>query len=152
MLTYKLVWDDFCSWYLEMVKPAYQQPIDTKTFETTVNFLDDLLKLLHPFMPFLSEELWHELKQRAHDLIVTEWPKAKEVNHSLLNDFEVAAEVISGIRNIRKQKSIPNKETIDLSIKANAFINKEFDAVIVKLGNLSPIQYVTEKVEGAFLF
>ena len=109
MLTYKLVWDDFCSWYLEMVKPAYQQPIDTKTFETTVNFLDDLLKLLHPFMPFLSEELWHELKQRAHDLIVTEWPKAKEVNHSLLNDFEVAAEVISGIRNIRKQKSIPNK-------------------------------------------
>ena len=152
MLTYKLVWDDFCSWYLEMVKPAYQQPMDTKTFETTVNFLDDLLKLLHPFMPFLSEELWHGLKQRAHDLIVTEWPKAKEVNHSLLNDFEVAAEVISGIRNIRKQKSIPNKETIDLSIKANAFINKEFDAVIVKLGNLSSIQYVTEKLEGAFSF
>ena len=152
MLTYKLVWDDFCSWYLEIVKPAYQQPMDAKTFEATVNFLDDLLKLLHPFMPFLSEELWHELKQRVHDLIVTEWPKAKEVNHSLLNDFEVAAEVISGIRNIRKQKSIPNKEIIDLSIKANASINKEFDAVIVKLGNLSPIQYVTEKVEGAFSF
>ena len=104
MLTYKLVWDDFCSWYLEMVKPAYQQPMDTKTFETTVNFLDDLLKLLHPFMPFLSEELWHVLKQRAHDLIVTEWPKSKEVNHSLLNDFEVAAEVISVFETSVKQK------------------------------------------------
>lgn len=152
MTTYKLVWDDFCSWYLEMVKPAYQQPIDAVTLEATIGFLEDILKLLHPFMPFLTEEVWHLIGDRADDIIVAEWPKQTEVNEQLLADFEVAAEVVSGIRNIRKQKNIANKEVLDFSVKANEANNRALDAIIVKLGNLSAISYVEEKLEGAFSF
>ncbi len=152
MSTYKLVWDDFCSWYLEMVKPAYQQPIDQVTLTTTIEFLEDLLKLLHPFMPFLTEEVWHAIKERTDDIIVTDWPQTNTINNQVLTDFEVAAEVISGIRNIRKQKNIANKEVLDFSVKINASLNTAFDAVIAKLGNLSSINYVDEKIEGAFSF
>ena len=152
MSTYKLVWDDFCSWYLEMVKPAYQQPIDRITLDATIGYLEDLLKLLHPFMPFLTEEVWHAIKEREEDIIVADWPKSIAINEQLLADFEVAAEVVSGIRNIRKQKNIANKEVIDFSVKKNDTVNADFDAVITKLGNLSAINYVDEKVEGAFSF
>ncbi len=152
MSTYKLVWDDFCSWYLEMVKPAYQQPIDQVTLTTTIEFLEDLLKLLHPFMPFLTEEVWHAIKERTDDIIVTDWPQTNTINNQVLTDFEVAAEVISGIRNIRKQKNIANKEVLDFSVKINASLNTAFDAVIAKLGNLSSINYVDEKIEEAFSF
>ena len=93
MNTYKLVWDDFCSWYLEMVKPAYQQPIDQVTLTTTIEFLEDLLKLLHPFMPFLTEEVWHAIKERTDDIIVADWPQTNTINNQVLTDFEVAAEV-----------------------------------------------------------
>ena len=152
MSTYKLVWDDFCSWYLEIVKPAYQQPIDQATLTATIEFLEDLLKLLHPFMPFLTEEVWHAIKERTDDIIVADWPQTNTINNQVLTDFEVAAEVISGIRNIRKQKNIANKEVLDFSVKINALLNTDFDAVIAKLGNLSSINYVDEKVEGAFSF
>ncbi len=152
MSTYKLVWDDFCSWYLEMVKPAYQQPIDQATLTATIKFLEDLLKLLHPFMPFLTEEVWHAIKERTDDIIVADWPQTNTINNQVLTDFEVAAEVISGIRNIRKQKNIANKEVLDFSVKTNALLNTAFDAVIAKLGNLSSINYVDEKIEGAFSF
>ena len=152
MSTYKLVWDDFCSWYLEIVKPAYQQPIDQATLTATIKFLEDLLKLLHPFMPFLTEEVWHAIKERTDDIIVADWPQTNTINNQVLTDFEVAAEVISGIRNIRKQKNIANKEVLDFSVKTNALLNTAFDAVIVKLGNLSSINYVDEKIEGAFSF
>ena len=152
MSTYKLVWDDFCSWYLEMVKPAYQRPIDQATLTATIEFLEDLLKLLHPFMPFLTEEVWHAIKERTDDIIVADWPQTNTINNQVLTDFEVAAEVISGIRNIRKQKNIANKEVLDFSVKTNALLNTAFDAVIAKLGNLSSINYVDEKIEGAFSF
>ena len=152
MSTYKLVWDDFCSWYLEMVKPAYQQPIDQLTLTATIEFLEDLLKLLHPFMPFLTEEVWHAIKERTDDIIVADWPQTNTINNQVLTDFEVAAEVISGIRNIRKQKNIANKEVLDFSIKTNSLLNTAFDAIIAKLGNLSSINYVDEKIEGAFSF
>ena len=152
MSTYKLVWDDFCSWYLEMVKPAYQQPIDQATLTATIEFLEDLLKLLHPFMPFLTEEVWHAIKERTDDIIVADWPQKNTIKNQILTDFEVAAEVISGIRNIRKQKNIANKEVLDFSVKTNALSNTAFDAVIAKLGNLSSINYVDEKIEGAFSF
>tara|TARA_B100000900_G_scaffold416136_1_gene449395 strand:- start:3192 stop:5801 length:2610 start_codon:yes stop_codon:yes gene_type:complete len=152
MSTYKLVWDDFCSWYLEMVKPAYQQPIDQATLTATIVFLEDLLKLLHPFMPFLTEEVWHAIKERTDDIIVADWPLTNTINNQVLTDFEVAAEVISGIRNIRKQKNIANKEVLDFSVKKNVSLNATFDSVIAKLGNLSSINYVDEKVEGAFSF
>ena len=152
MSTYKLVWDDFCSWYLEMVKPAYQQPIDQATLTATIEFLEDLLKLLHPFMPFLTEEVWHAIKERTDDIIVADWPQKNTIKNQVLTDFEVAAEVISGIRNIRKQKNIANKEVLDFSVKTNVLSNTAFDAVIAKLGNLSSINYVDEKIEGAFSF
>ena len=152
MSTYKLVWDDFCSWYLEMVKPAYQQPIDQATLTATIEFLEDLLKLLHPFMPFITEEVWHAIKERTDDIIVADWPQTNSINNQVLTDFEVAAEVISGIRNIRKQKNIANKQVLDFSVKTNALLNTAFDAVIAKLGNLSSINYVDEKIEGAFSF
>ena len=152
MSTYKLVWDDFCSWYLEMVKPAYQQPIDPSTLSTTIAYLEELLKLLHPFMPFLTEEVWHAIKERTDDIIVADWPQENTINNEVLKDFEVATEVISGIRNIRKQKNIANKELLDFSVKTNASLNTTFDSIIAKIGNLSSINYVDEKVEGAFSF
>lgn len=152
MSTYKLVWDDFCSWYLEMVKPAYQQPIDAATLEATIGFLEDILKLLHPFMPFLTEEVWHLISDRTDDIIVAKWPKAEAVDEKLLADFEIAAEVVSGIRNIRKQKNIANKEVLDFAVKTNEANNQALDAIIVKLGNLSSISYVDKKLEGAFSF
>ena len=151
MSTYKLVWDDFCSWYLEMIKPPYQQPIDQATLTATIEFLEDLLKLLHPFMPFLTEEVWHAIKERTDDIIVADWPQKNTIKNQILSDFEVAAEVISGIKNIRKQKNIANKEVLDFFVKTNVLSNTAFDTVIAKLGNLSGINYVDEKIEGLSL-
>ena len=154
MTTYKLIWDDFSSWFLEMVKPAYQQPIDAKTLKAVISFLEDNLKVLHPFMPFLSEELWQEITDRTPDqaLIIAEYPKAIEVNETFINEFKVASGVISGIRTIRKDKNIAFKNQIEFSVLNNEKTNSDFDAVIKKLGNLSAINYVSEKVDGALSF
>jgi valyl-tRNA synthetase len=152
MSSYRLVWDDFCSWYLEAIKPAYQQPIDAKTYGQTIEFLESILKLLHPFMPFLSEEVWHLIKEREDDIIVAEWPKANAVNQQVLADFEIAAEVVSGIRTIRKEKQIANKDALTLSIKSNEPSNKNMDALVAKLTNLSEVSYIDEKLDGAFSF
>src|SRR3989337_1329279 len=122
--------------YLEVIKPGYQQPIDSKTLESTINFFEKLLKLLHPFMPFSSEEIWHWLRERneGDDIIISAWPKAGDVNSQLLKDFELTEEVITNIRNIRKQNNIASKVELELSIKSNATMNKSFDAVIQKMG------------------
>ena len=154
MSIYKLIWDDFSSWFLEMVKPAYLQPIDSKTLKEVIGFLEDNLKLLHPFMPFLSEEIWQNISDRTPEeaLIVAEYPKLIDVNELLIHEFKVASEVISGIRNIRKDKNIAFKNEIAFSVINNENTTKEFDAVIVKLGNLTGINYVTEKVDGALSF
>jgi valyl-tRNA synthetase len=154
MSIYKLIWDDFSSWFLEMVKPAYQQPIDAKTLKSVISFLEDNLKLLHPFMPFISEEIWQHISERTPDeaLIIAEYPKVIKVNEGLINDFKMASEVISGIRNIRKEKNIAFKDQLEFSVLNNENITTEFDAVIKKLGNLTTINYVTEKVEGALSF
>ena len=154
MSIYKLIWDDFSSWFLEMVKPAYLQPIDSKTLKEVIGFLEDNLKLLHPFMPFLSEEIWQNISDRTPEeaLIIAEYPKFMDVNEMLIHEFKVASEVISGIRNIRKDKNIAFKNEIAFSVINNENTTKEFDAVIVKLGNLTGINYVTEKVDGALSF
>ena len=154
MAIYKLVWDDFCSWFLEMIKPGYQQPIDQTTFDKAIEMLENNLKLLHPFMPFLTEEIWQYIAERSpkEALIVSEWPKMTSVNQHLIADFEFAAEVIAGIRTIRKDKNIPFKDTIELKIVNNENASKYFDAIIMKLGNLSALTYVTEKVEGALTY
>jgi len=155
MSVYKLVWDDFCSSYLEMIKPAYQKPIDKGTLETTLAYFEEILKLLHPFMPFISEEIWSLISERETKedrLIVTPWPTVNAIDATILNNEKIAAEVISGIRTIRNEKNIANKDQIELFVKLNEDTDKSFDTVISKLGNLSTLQYVDAKVEGALSF
>ena len=154
MSIYKLIWDDFSSWFLEMVKPAYQQPVDINTLQSVISFLEDNLKVLHPFMPFLTEEIWQHITDRTPEeaLIIAEYPKTIAVNEKLINEFKIASEVISGIRTIRKDKNIAFKNQLEFSVLNNDNITNEFDAVIEKLGNLSMINYVTEKVDGALSF
>ena len=154
MATYKLVWDDFCSWFLEMIKPAYQQPIDKTTFDKAIEMLEANLKLLHPFMPFLTEEIWQYIAERTPEqaLIVAEYPKMSSVNTALIADFEFTTDVISGIRTIRKDKNIPFKDVIELKVVNNEKASNYFDSIIRKLGNITDLEYVTEKVDGALSY
>jgi valyl-tRNA synthetase len=156
MATYKLVWDDFCSWYLEAIKPIFGQPIDKTTYEATIDIFENLLKVLHPWMPFISEELWHLTGSREVKdcLIVASWPQAsEEINTDLLKNFETAAEVITAIRNIRQEKGISPKDQLQLFIKANEVsAYTSFDSLIVKLANLTELNYVEDKVENTFTF
>ncbi len=155
MKTYKLVWNDFCSWYLEMIKPPYGEAIDEQTYQRTVAFFEDLMKMLHPFMPFLSEEIWHYLGERknAEDaLIVASWPEMKAEASPIQEQFELAEKVITAIRTIRKENQIANKEAIELQVKINAKEDKSFDAVIAHLCNVSAIEYISDKPEGCFSF
>ena len=154
MAIYKLVWDDFCSWFLEMIKPGYQQPIDRATFEKAIEMLENNLKLLHPFMPFLTEEIWQHITERTPEqaLIVSEWPKAKPFDPKLIADFDFATEVISGIRTIRKDKNIPFKDAMELKVVNNEKASTYFDSVIQKLGNLTTLEYVADKVDGALSY
>ncbi|WP_339654609.1 valine--tRNA ligase [Flavobacterium frigidarium] len=151
---YKLVWDDFCSWFLEMIKPAYQQPIDSVTFAKAIEMLENNLKLLHPFMPFLTEEIWQILAPRTKEeaLIVSTWPEMKPFDAALIADFENTMEVISGVRTIRKDKNIPFKDTIELKAINNDNVSTYFDSVVTKLGNITTLEYVTEKVDGALSY
>ena len=154
MSTYKLVWDDFCSWYLEIIKPGYQQPIDQATLDATIKFFENILKIMHPFTPFIAEEIWHLLDERAEgdDIIIAEWPKAQAFNQANIDGFDKACEVISNIRNIRKENNIANKIAVELMVKANSEMDKSFDTVISKIGNLAKFEYVSEKVSNAFSF
>jgi len=154
MSTYKLVWDDFCSWLLEMVKPAFGKKISEKTYLEVISVLEDNLKVLHPFVPFISEEIWQHITQRdiSEALIISEWPKIENFDEKIIKDFEFASEVISGIRTIRKEKNISFKDTIKFSVLNNDNASKEFDAVISKLGNISELNYITEKLDGALTF
>lgn len=142
MTTYKFVWDDFCSWYLEAVKPAYGQPIDKKTLEVTVNYFEKITEMLHPFMPFLTEEIWHVLKDRkeGETLCLQSWPSAAESDEKLLADFDQAAAIVNGIRNIRASKNISFKDQIELIAPSAEAVPAAFEKLIVKLGNLSAIQ------------
>ena len=156
MLVYKLIWDDFCSWYLEMIKPDYQQPIDRKTLDETIIFFEKLMKVLHPFMPFITEEIWHQLKEREDNncIIISEMPVRERINHKILEQFENAKQVIIAVRNLRKEKNIQNKESIRLFIKKNYEEEPDttFDNLVAKLCNISEIGYVDDKVEGAMSF
>lgn len=154
MAIYKLVWDDFCSWFLEMIKPGYQQPIDATTFKSSIEMLEANLKLLHPFMPFLTEEIWQHIAERTPEeaLIIASWPESKSYNEQLITDFDFAAEVIAGVRTIRKDKNIPFKETIELKVLNKEKASTTFDAVISKLGNILHLDYVTEQVSGALSY
>ena len=148
MSTYKLVWDDFCSWYLEMIKPGYQQPIDRQTLEHTLDFFERILKIMHPFTPFVSEELYHALRERqpGDDIVIAEWPAVQEVSSSALAQFAFNEKVITQLRNIRKQNNIATKIKMELYIKADASRASDADSIIVKMGNLSVLEYVQDKV------
>lgn len=154
MAIYKLVWDDFCSWFLEMIKPGYQQPIDQETYNSAIALFEENLKMVHPFMPFLTEEIWQDIANRKEDeaLIVASWPKTAAVDEVLIKEFDFASQVISGVRAIRKEKNIPFKETISLHVLNTEKASDKFDVVIKKLGNIEALTYVEEKVEGALSF
>ncbi|MDG1452819.1 MAG: valine--tRNA ligase [Polaribacter sp.] len=151
MTIYKLIMDDFSSWLLEIVKPAYQQPIDTKTLEAIIEILENNLKVLHPFMPFLSEEIWQYIAPRTKEeaLIIAKYPAQKEFDKQIINDFNFTSDIISGVRTIRKDKNISFKDPINLFVVAQEQSSKRFDMVIQKLTNIEEINYVSEKVEGA---
>ncbi len=154
MATYKLVWDDFCSWLLEMVKPNYGEGMAATTYAEVIAILEDNLKVLHPFVPFISEEIWQHISDRSPEeaLIVASWPTMTTYDADMIKDFSFASEVISGIRTIRKQKNIAFKEEINLSVINNEQASTSFDPVITKLGNIGELSYVTEAIEGALTF
>lgn len=154
MGTYKLVWDDFCSWLLELVKPTFGQPISKKTLNEVILILEDILKIMHPFVPFVSEEIWQLISEREPQdaLIISNWPKIKEYDEKIIKEFDFATEIISGIRTIRKEKNISIKESINLYIINNEKISTSFDAIISKLGNVTTVNYISEKITNALTF
>ena len=152
MTTYKLVWNDFCSLYLEMVKPAFGQPIDRATYDHTRNFFEGVIKLLHPFMPFISEEIWHSFKDRAEDdyLIVASWPEGGAVAEDLLKEGDLAFEVITQIRNLRNSKQLSPKTKLALQVKTDSPEKfARFMPLIIKMANLSTLDFVSGKPQGA---
>jgi valyl-tRNA synthetase len=155
MTIYTVFWQEFSSWYLEIIKPGYQQPMDAKTYKASMLYFDELLKLIHPFMPFISEDLWQQIETRENgaSIMVSEWPKASAYDKALLEQFEQMKEVTTGIRNVRTEKNIAQKESIVLMAMANVDVyNKQFDAVLAKLNNLSTIDMVADKPEATVSF
>jgi valyl-tRNA synthetase len=154
MCIYKLIWDDFCSWLLELIKPGYQQPIDKLTFDSIINIFENNLRILHPFMPFISEEIWQNITKRSVDnaLIVSDWPKVENVDISIIKDFDFTSQVISSIRTIRKEKSISFKNSIELHVLNNENMNTNLDSLIIKLCNISKLVYTKNEVENSISF
>jgi len=159
MATYKLVWDDFCAWYLEMIKPEFvdgkAQPIDKITYEATTGYLESLLKLMHPWMPFITEEIWHLVKERAGKdcVIVGQWPKTSKANPDILKRFTAIVETITAVRSIRNEKGISPKEAFELYIRIEDNpVSRSFEPLIKKLANISAFHYTSNKVENATSF
>ncbi len=154
MTTYRMVWDSFCSWYLEIIKPAYQKPIDRKTYDSSIKIMEDLMSILHPFMPFLTEEVWHALAERKDEecIVVNSWPNSTAVNENILTDFEQATEIITELRTFRKKQNLAQKISLNLSVKQNSAWNNDFDVLVSKLCNIETLNYVEEKLEGAYTF
>lgn len=157
MSVYKLVWDDFCAWYLEWVKPAYQQSIAKETFNQSLSFFEKILTLIHPFMPFISEELWHDELFGERDemdcCIVAPYPKARPVKEDMLEVFKQLQAVISEVRNIRNSKQISPKEALTLYFKAGPTVDfNKYGALVSKLANLSKFSEVAEKPASAISF
>ncbi|MDH6353729.1 valyl-tRNA synthetase [Dysgonomonas sp. PH5-45] len=152
MNVYKLFWDEFSSWYLEMIKPAYQKPIDAATYRATLDFFDSLLRLLHPFMPFITEELWQALEERkdGESIMNTDMPRPTDFEGDYLSAFDVVKEIVSGIRTVRLQKNIPNKDVLELNVVGS--FDTAFAPVVKKMGNLLAINGVTEKPSAASSF
>ncbi len=154
MTTYKLIWDDFCSWLLEAVKPAYGAPMAKETYDRIITLLEDNLVVLHPFVPFVSEEIWQHIKERSPEeaLIVATWPEIRSYNESLISDFAFASEVVSGVRTLRKEKNISFKDSIEMSVINSENVSEAMDPLIQKLGNISSFNRIDSALEGALTF
>jgi valyl-tRNA synthetase len=142
MSSYRLVWDDYCSWLLESVKPDFGEKIDNKTKLKVISLFEDNLKLLHPFMPFLTEEIWHQLASRnsAESITISKWPDLNKFDHDIINNFEIAKEIISYIRNFRKEKNIPFKKELSLYFVSKKS-NLNYTSLIKKLAFLDKIEF-----------
>jgi valyl-tRNA synthetase len=157
MATYKLVWDDFCAWYLELVKPGYQQPISEAVLEQTKTFFSRILTLIHPFMPFISEELWHDEvfgnREALDCCIVAAYPRAQAFDNQILDQFNQFKGVVSEIRNVRNAKQISPKEALALQVmEGSTFALNRFEEALEKLAHLNKIDIVTEKSTGSVSF
>ena len=154
MRIYKLFWDDFSGWYLEMVKPAYGSPADRKTIDATRHYFDMLMRLIHPFMPFVTEEIWQDLASRAkgESIMYAPAPAVEQWDEALLTRFEFVKEAITDIRNVRKQKNIAQKQPLTLKVIVDENYPAAYAPVIVKMGNISAIETVTEKDPAAAAF
>ena len=154
MRIYKLFWDEFSGWYLEIVKPAYQKPIDRATLEQTCEFFDQLMRLIHPFMPFVTEEIWQDLEERkaGESIMYAAAPKAEPVDEHLLQRFDLVKEIISNVRNIRKQRNIAQRNELTLNFIADENFPAELSDVVVKMCNLSAITAIAEKNPAAESF
>ena len=155
MSVYTTVRDEFSGWLLEMVKPAYQQPVDAKTYQELIDIFDEVLRFLHPFMPFVSEEIWQLLKERqkGDSIVISSWPKSTGYDDTMIARFEDVKEVVAGLRTIRTKNNIPNKDQLELSVMpGDKGFAPEFNPVLVKMGNLSSLNIVTEEVKSAASF
>ena len=156
MQLYRLTWDDFCSWFLEMVKPAYGQPIDAQTLQSVIGFMETLMQALHPFMPFITEEIWQVLKPRQEGQSVMFQPlpeiKLDEARNRLLQDFSKAEAVIMGIRALRNEKNIPQKNALKLLVKAESSRMGEFEGLVAKLCNIEEISLVKDAPQNVLSF
>jgi len=155
MAAYKLFWDEFSGWYLEIIKPEYQKPIDKKTYEATFSIFDKLLRIIHPFMPFITEEIWQMLAERkdGESIMISKVPETKKYNRDLIIRFEIIKETITAIRSVRKEKNLPVKEKLELCIRTDKkSFDSEFLPILIKLGNLSEIKFVDSRQEEAASF
>jgi valyl-tRNA synthetase len=151
MRTYKLFWDEFSGWYLELVKPGYQQPIDAPTHKATLGYFEKLLQLLHPFTPFFTEEIWHQLAERreGESIMLTELPRSGGYNAEMLDEFDRVRETISAVRNLRKEKNIPNREVLPLLVRPDENYREKYNPVLMKMANLSSVTEIDDKPENA---
>ena len=154
MATYKLIWDDLCSWYLESIKPPFGEGIDKTTLEATITIFEDVLKLLHPYMPFLSEEVWHLLRDRkeGEDIIIAAWPKGDVGDAKLEGELQHAFDLITAVRNVRNERSMSPKEALDLQVKGNAPMRDAVSSLVTKLANIGSLSTAEKAGEGTITF
>ncbi|HEC43472.1 MAG TPA: valine--tRNA ligase [Bacteroides sp.] len=155
MTLYRLFWDDFSAWYLESVKPAYGQPMDLETYKSTIVFMDMLVRMLHPFMPFITEEIWQYIEERkeGESIMVQSMPRAAKTDSGILEQFEDMKEAVTAIRKIRKEKNLPAKEKLELMVRDhNQSYSQRFESILKKLGMLKSVVAINEKVDGAISF
>ena len=155
MSIYRLIWDDFCSVLLEIIKPEYGKPIDSKTYKEVIKIFENNLLILHPFMPFITEEIWHLIAERSADeaIVISEWPQSdNNINNDIINNFETLQNIISGIRNLRKKHQISFKKSVELSVVNNDNFTKNYDSIISKLCNVNNIRYEDSEIKNALTF